>query len=420
MNYRLLTFFLFPAFIIYTIKTAFKFKSLRYLKQRSGFSFPKFNTQPIWIHCASVGEVNTFIPLLELFITHLPQQKFLITTNTVTGAATFEKYQLANTQHCYLPIENNRAVKNFLNSTQPRLALIMETEIWPLLFKSINRKNIPLSIINGRLSNRTLNTSSWIKKHYHHTLQYVDTIFSRSKQDSQAYKELGGDTINTQLIGNLKFSQITQSKAVTLSNFTKREFILAASTHNDEEFQLAKLWKEIGLQKTLLVIVPRHPDRGLSILKQLEPLKLNIAMRSNGDAITKSTHIYLADTLGELSGFMRHAEIIFMGGSLIPHGGQNFLEAAQLGKPVIIGPHMHNFQNEVDLFKQQHACIQVNNIAALGTIIQSLLIDKNNRVSLGERAEKIINEQAGIAEIYMDELKKHYPSIFTSTDQHQV
>jgi 3-deoxy-D-manno-octulosonic-acid transferase len=412
MSYRLLIAFLAPVFLIYTIRLAIKFKSLIYFKQRLGFSCAEFKQQPIWIHCASVGEVNTFIPLLEIFIQRLPQQPFLITTNTVTGAATLEKHPITNTQHCYLPIENSYAIKRFLNKTQPKLALIMETEIWPLLFFLINKKNIPLSIINGRLSVKTINTANWIKKLYRSTLKHVDIILARSEQDYKAFKKLGGDAIKVQEVGNLKFSQPRSSSTISLKNFTNREYILAASTHNDEELQLANLWEEINLRNTLLVIVPRHPDRGIAIFKQLSALGLNVAIRSKGDTITKETHIYIADTLGELSEFMNHAEIVFMGGSLISHGGQNLLEAAQLGKAIIVGPHMHNFQNEVDLFKQQHACIQVNNTSELGTVIQSLLIDSNNRTSLGHCAEKIMSQQTGIAEIYLNKLQEVYPDSF--------
>jgi len=135
-------------------------------------------------------------------------------------------------------------------------------------------------------------------------------------------------------------------------------------------------------------------------------------VRSKGDSITQDTDIYLADTLGELSGFMQHAQIVFMGGSLIPHGGQNFLEAARLAKAIIVGPHMHNFQNEIDLFKQHHACIQIQNISELDSAIQSLLIDSNTRSNLESCAKQLMDEQTGIAETYLKNLQQHYPQFF--------
>ena len=412
MMYRLLTVLLFPLLVIYTIKISIKFKSLRYLKQRLGTAYPAFNAQPIWIHCASVGEVITFMPLLEILIKRLPQQAFLITTNTVTGAAILEKHAPRNTQPGYLPIENKRIINIFLNQVQPKLALIMETEIWPLLYKTVNQKKIPLSIINARLSHKTLNTNRWVKKLYQHTLQYVDCIFARSEQDLNLFKQLGYGFHQSLIAGNLKFSQTIKTQPVSLKNFTQRDFVLAASTHNDEELKLAELWQQNNFNKTLLVIAPRHPDRSDDIIKKISAAGLEIAIRSKGNAITDNTDIYLADTLGELTGFMDRASVIFMGGSLIPHGGQNFLEAARLNKAIVMGPYMHNFQNEVDLFNRHHACVQVKNITELGDTIQSLLTDVDARIKLETNARQLMDQQTNIAQVYLTELEQHYPKFF--------
>lgn len=412
MAYYILTILLLPVLVIYTLKLAIKFKSFIYLKQRLGFSLPELDGKPVWIHCASVGEVNTFLPLLDKLINELPRQIFVITTNTTTGANALQRHELNNTVHCYLPIENSYLIKKFLKQIQPRLCLIMETEIWPLLYKHITQLNIPLSIINGRLSNKTINTQNWIKNLYRQSLGHVDHILTRSEQDSSLFKELGASEKNIETIGNLKFSQNTFKPPLTLDNFTQRRFVLAASTHEDEELQLAKLWHDTKFKDTLLVIAPRHPIRRKKIINQLKDLNKNISVRSNGDLIDENTDIYLADTLGELTGLMNAASIVFMGGSLIQHGGQNFLEAANLSKAIIFGPHMHNFQNEVDLFKHHHACLQINNINELSIAIQSLLIDNNARTSLESCAGQLMNNQADIADHYLDKIKQYYPGIF--------
>ena len=288
----------------------------------------------------------------------------------------------------------------------------METEIWPLLYKHISKKHIPLNIINARLSSKTIHVPGWLKKQYQIALQHVDIIYSRSEDDLNLFKQLGYKSDKAYVAGNLKFSQSSHAQMVELENFTHREYVLAASTHNDEEFQLAKLWKDLNLENTLLVIAPRHPDRSNAIIKQLSPLDLNIAVRSNSDPVTEGTSIYLADTLGELSGLMNNAKMVFMGGSLIPHGGQNLLEAARLAKAIIVGPYMQNFQNEVDLFKQNHACIQIQNMTELGTTIQTLLTDTNTRTHLESCAEQLMNEQSNVAEIYLNHLVQHYPQFF--------
>ena len=411
MSYRFLTLLLWPIFFIYTLKIARRHSDKRYLKQRLGWSLPLLNKKPIWIHCASVGEVNTFLPLLKLLNKNYPEEKFLITTNTPTGALIVESRQLKNTKHCYLPYDSFSAVSRFLNYVQPKLALIMETEIWPQLYKQCKIRNIPISIINGRLSSKTLDTNNWIKKLYKITLENIDNVLVRSEQDKNNYIKLGADEKNISVIGNLKFSNETSIEIKVLQNFTNRSYVLAASTHDDEEYQLAKMWQSINNQGQLLVIAPRHPDRTESILQKLKPLNLNIAVRSKSNEITEQTDLYLADTLGELKSFIKNAEVVFMAGSLIPHGGQNLLEPARLSKAIVVGPYVHNFQNEVDQFKEQNACIQVSDLEALGKVIESLLVDADKRASLGIAAKHFMDQQANIAELYMEKIKQCYSGL---------
>jgi len=408
MSYRFLTFLLWPIFFIYTLKIARRHSDERYLKQRLGWSLPLLNKKSIWIHCASVGEVNAFLPLLKLLNKNYPEEELLITTNTPTGASIVESYQLENTRHCYLPYDSMGAVSRFLNCVQPKLSLIMETEIWPQLYKQCKIKNIPISIINGRLSTKTLDTNNWVKKLYKIALQNIDSVWVRSEQDKNNYIKLGADEKKISVIGNLKFSGEALKEIKKLDNFTDRPYVLAASTHDDEEYQLAKMWQSIDNQGQLLVIAPRHPDRTESILKKIKLLNLNIAVRSRNDEITEQTDLYLADTLGELKSFIKNAEIVFMAGSLISHGGQNLLEPARLSKAIVVGPYMHNFQNEVDQFKEQHACIQVSDLKGLGKVIESLLVDADERVSLGVAAKKFMDKQANIAELYMIKIKQSY------------
>jgi len=411
MIYRLFVILLWPVFFIYTLKIARRHNDKRYLKQRLGWSLPLLSKKPIWIHCASVGEVNTLLPLLKLLIKNFPNEEFLITTNTPTGATIFESYQLDKALHCYLPYDSFSAVSRFLDYVQPKLALIMETEIWPQLYKQCRNKNIPISIINGRLSVKTLNTNNWIKSIYKETLKNVDNVFVRSEQDKNNYIKLGADKKKISVIGNLKFSNEMSIEIKELRYFTDRSYVLAASTHDDEEYQLAKMWKAINNQKQLLVIAPRHPDRTESILQKLKPLNLNIAVRSNNDEITDQTDLYLADTLGELKSFIKNAEVVFMAGSLIPHGGQNLLEPARLSKAIVVGPYVHNFQNEVDQFIEHHACVQVFNVDDLGKVIESLLVDTDERVRLGTAAKQFMEKQANIAEMYMKKIDQYYSDL---------
>jgi len=280
MTYRLLSIILWPLFLIYTLKISLRDKSLGYFFQRLGFYYPQQNIKTIWIHCASVGEVNTYLPLHHKLLTQFPDMHFVITTNTVTGCSTVLRHKLNRTQHCFLPIESSFAISRFLNAWQPSQVLIMETEIWPLLYKKCHIKNIPISIINARLSHRTLNTNNWIKSFYKTSLSCVNKILCKSESELNNFKLLGATDKQLSVAGNLKFAFADDSKTIEPINLNNRTYCVAASTHN-----------------ILLVIVPRHPKRSKQIQKQFKTLNINYAVRSKKQNINENTRVYLAGLL---------------------------------------------------------------------------------------------------------------------------
>ena len=412
MSYRIVVFLLWPVFFLYTLKIALRDRSSRYFLQRLGFSYAKKTgskaNNTYWIHCASVGEVNTYIPLHRKLIEQFPNTDFIITTNTSTGASTVARHAIERTTHYYLPIESSFAIKRFLKAVQPARCLIMETEIWPLLYKHCSKLHIPISIINARLSHRTLNANRWIKNIYKESLRGVEKIFCKSQQEVLNFKQLGATDEKLLDTGNLKFASADETDISQAIDLNSRPYYVVASTHHDEEQQLAQLWSELGRElnsNTVLVIVPRHPNRSEQIQKQLVNLKLNFAVRSKQQALDENTNIYLADTLGELTGFMAGADCVFIGGSLIPHGGQNILEAARLGKTIVCGPHMFNFKDEVELLKTHNACIQVNDLSELKNTFIDLLKSPQDK-SMGENAKKALLGQANVIEHYLSQLSK--------------
>ena len=400
MSYRLLTLFLWPVFFIYTLKIALRDNSRRYFLQRLGFSYPLQKNKSIWIHCASVGEVNTYLALHLKLLECFPNTNFIITTNTVTGANTVKRHKLPRTQHCYLPIESGFAIKRFLKTTNPSLCLIMETEIWPLLYKLTNFKHIPLSIINARLSHRTLSANNWVKSVYNTSLTYVDKILCKSNEELVNFKTLGAQSKQLLVAGNLKFVSTNneyQEKPIKLDGHT---YCVAASTHHDEELQLAILWKKLK-PGMLLVIVPRHPNRSKQIQKQLDSININYAVRSQSSSLQNKTEIYLADTLGELTNFMIGAEFVFIGGSLVKHGGQNILEPCRLGKATLCGPHMFNFIDEMNFLLENNACIQVGDISQLESEISAYLNNSEKFKSIGNNARHSLLKQTEILDVYL-------------------
>ncbi|MCW9047804.1 MAG: hypothetical protein OQK46_06970 [Gammaproteobacteria bacterium] len=403
MSYRLLTIFLWPVFFIYTLKIAIRDKSSRYLLQRLGFSYASQKNRTIWIHCASVGEVNTYLTLHLKLLEHHPDKQFVITTNTVTGASTVARHNPPRTQHCFLPIESKFAISRFLKQTKPSLCLIMETEIWPLLYQTLYTNKIPISIINARLSHRTLSANNWVKSIYKTSLSYVDKILCKSSEELTNFKTLGADNQQLLVAGNLKFVSASNNLHVTAINLKGRTYCVAASTHNDEELQLATLWKNLN-PDMLLVIVPRHPNRSKQIQKQLNSLNIEYAVRSQPSTLQDKTKIYLADTLGELTNFMKGAEFVFIGGSLIKHGGQNILEPCRLGKPTLSGPHMFNFVDEMNFLLENNACIQVENITKLESEISSYFKNPEKFISIGNNAKNALQKQNKILDVYIDNI----------------
>ena len=410
--YRLLTILLWPVWLMITLRTALREHDWRYLKQRLGYAYPQQKKSPLWIHCASVGEVNTWLPLQQLLARQYPELQFVITTTTVTGAGTVARQSLQNTQHIYFPIDTGTVVARFLRAVQPRMVLIMETELWPELYRQCRHHLIPVVIVNARLSHKTLRANAWIKNLYQHALQGVSQLLCRSQADVAAYTALGADPDKTLFLGNLKFAALHQSVSPALA-FSHRPYVLAASTHDDEEWQIAQLWKTLHITNQLLVIAPRHPQRRAAILKQLAALQMVVAVRSRGDQVNDATQVYLADTLGELTALMVSAEIVIMGGSLVPHGGQNLLEPARFGKAIIVGPHMHNFAAELALFLENNACLQVANTQALAVALQSCLQDARQCTELGTHAQQLMQQQSDVALRYLAQLNAHYAALLS-------
>lgn len=369
----------------------------RFIKQRLGFAYTKPSSRPIWFHAASLGEVNALVPLVKLIQHNKPNESILITTNTPSGAQAVQK--LDSVIHAYLPVDWPWAVYCFLKSYQPKQSIVVETELWPNLFSFARRFNCAPVIINGRLSSKTTQ-KRWAQSLYKVCLDHTTAIYTRSESDSQAYIALGADKEKVKTLGNLKFSGAIPN-ADELPRLIARPYFLAASTHYDEERQLCQAL--LGHIEPLLVIIPRHPERLNTLLDSLSDLSLNIAVRSRNDAINQNTDVYLADTMGEMMPFMNHAEMVFMGGSLIEHGGQNMLEAARLGKAIVMGPSIHNFQHEVAALSNANA-IRITNKHELQTTIQGLLKQPDELTAMGQRAKELMKHHEQVAQKYYEEI----------------
>ncbi len=243
---------------------------------------------------------------------------------------------------------------------------------------------------------------------YKRALHNVTRILSRSASDTNHFLKLGANANKVETIGNIKFAIASETENNVEAIQLPRPYIVAASTQDNEELQLSRAWLDSGLDKShLLVIVPRHPQRKQAILQQLKNLQLRVAVRSDNDDVTAETQVYLADTFGELKQFIAGAELTFIGGSLIPHGGQNVLEVAQLGKPAFFGPHMENFIDEKELLLKQQAALEVSDIQDLISKIKQYLGQPDTLITMGRHAKAAVTINQDIAERYLAALQPY-------------
>jgi 3-deoxy-D-manno-octulosonic-acid transferase len=405
-RYKLLLFILFIPLTVYTLWQSLRAFEIRYFLQRLSIYFGnKIRKGGIWIHAASVGEVNAVISLILKIREENAELPITLTSNTVTSGEVIKKQLPNSIQHYYFPLDYRWAAKRIINRLAPKAIFIVETEFWPNLYAELHKNNIPLTIINGRISEKTLHAKNWLKNIYAQILPLVTKVYARSETDQARFVELGLEPTKIDVLGNIKFSALTEQHIEPIN--LNRAYVLAASTREDEERVIVETWLKSERKDHLLVIVPRHPNRLSEILTQLNRFKLNIAIRSKKESVTPQTDIYIADTIGELKQFITGSEFVLMGGSFVQKGGHNILEVAQLGKAVIFGPDMRSFEDEAELFLQHKAGIQCD-LEQLADIFTRLMKDNEYRTSFEKNTKTIIEANTNIFNDYYTRIKNYF------------
>jgi len=335
----------------------------------------------VWLHGASVGESVSMLPLIQKIIETYPDVHVMVTTGTVTSADVMNKRLPERAFHQYIPIDNPMFTTRFIKYWSPDVVLWFESEFWPAMLSSIKRKNLPLILINGRISNKSFKRWQQFDFISKELLSCFTLCLGQSEEDAYRLKILGA--ANALCLGNLKYAGLPlpvdeDKKAEILSCIKKRPLWLASSTHDDEEIKVAKVHKHLleTIPDLFLIIAPRHPNRGKEIKEKLEGLGLNTALRSADEKITAKTNIYIADTIGEMGLWYDIANLVFIGGSLIPHGGQNFMEPSRVRDAVIVGPYMHNFTDAMNRAKKVDGIMQINDTLELEELLLQLLQNK--------------------------------------------
>lgn len=336
----------------------------------------------IWLHGASVGESLSMLPLINKLLESYPDSHVMVTTGTVTSAEVMEKRLPERAFHQYIPIDNPAFVTRFIRHWQPDLVLWFESDLWPALLSGIKRKNIPLILVNGRISNKSFKRWQQFDFISKELLDCFTFCLGQSEEDAYRLRVLGAK--NSMCLGNLKYAGINppvdpDKKAEIESQINGRPLWVVSSTHHDEELKIGRFLKKTNSEVPGLftLIAPRHPNRGPEIQEQLNSLGLKTALRSKGEKITPDTDVYIADTIGEVGIWYDLSPIVFIGGSLIPHGGQNFMEPSRFRDAVIVGPYMHNFTDAMNRAKKADAVIQINDAAELETTLLQLLKNKD-------------------------------------------
>ena len=403
--YNLLTYLLLIPFAGYWLLRGIGNRSYsENLGQRFGFGFPKID-RCIWVHAVSVGEVQAAAPLIRALKERFPDRGLLITTVTPTGAARVRSLFGDTVQHSYIPFEFPHAIRSFFRNVNPDAALIMETEIWPNLYRGCGTRKIPLILVSARISPRSVPGYRKLLPLIRETLSHGIIIAAQSQPDANRFLALGANPARTYVMGNIKFdiepdaAVIAKGRVLREELFGDRPVWIAASTHEGEEQLVLEVHRELCARhpELLLVLVPRHPERFPSVRELIEKQGFSLvsrtAQRPAGDA-----SVFLCDTMGEVPMFYAASDVAFVAGSLVPIGGHNLLEPAMLGVPIVTGPHNFNAQDIADLFVDLGACRRVTGTADLVTTVSELLTDRELAARLGSAGRSVLDENRGALE----------------------
>lgn len=371
------------------------------LAERLGY-YPFKLDNCIWVHAVSMGETIAAVPLIKALQARYPSIPLLVTTMTPTGAAKVKAAFGDSVSHAYLPYDLPGAVNRFLTTMQPLIGVIMETELWPNLLAACRKKNIPVCLVNARLSEKSAQGYQRVAPLTRGMLQNLTVIAANGQPDANRFIALGAPKDRVTITGNMKFdlelpADLASKSDALRATLGKDRFIwIAASTHEGEETIILAAHQQLRAHnpQALLILVPRHPDR-FDTITRLSEQTFVTARRSLQQDCKPETAVYMGDTMGELMLMYGAADVTFVGGSLIPRGGHNILEPGALEKPVLAGPHLFNFAEISELFFAAQALITVTDAEALAAQLVLLMQDPQERTRRGQRAHSVIDANKG-------------------------
>ncbi|MFD2678787.1 3-deoxy-D-manno-octulosonic acid transferase [Camelimonas lactis] len=373
----------------------------RIAERRGVANAPRPAGRLAWLHGASVGETISILPIIE----RLTQRGFtvLVTSGTVTSAGVLAERLPPGAFHQFAPLDTPRYIRRFLDHWQPDLALVAESELWPNMIVALEKRGVPLILVNGRMSERSFRRWQRAPKTARALLGCIDVALTQTPADAERLARLGAPRVT--IAGNLKFDAPappadTQTLALMQGQVSGRPVWLAASTHGVEDeiacyvhMQLKERWPDL-----LTFIAPRHPHRAEDVARMAEEEGLEAMLRSEGYAPGSATEIYIVDVMGELGLYFRLAQVAFIGGSLLNHGGHNPIEPAKLRTPILHGPHVHNFNDVYAAFDGAGGAMPVTDADELAEAIATLLQDAARGREMTRAAAGVVDRYGGALE----------------------
>ncbi len=373
------------------------------------------NQQIVWLHAVSVGEVQAAVPIIRALRTDFPHLKVVLTTMTATGSERVRANFGNDVEHFYVPYDLPGAVQRFLTRARPRLAIIMETELWPNIFHFCHARGIPLVLANARLSEQSAVKYRPVRRLLAETLAKASVIAAQTEQDAQRLIALGADPNYVHVTGSIKFdikltASLREEAAVLRRRWgVERAVWIAASTHEGEERLVLDAFEAVrqAIPQCLLVIVPRHPERFSKLAALCHKRGYQTVLRSERTPCNADTDVFIGDSMGELPVFYAAADVAFVGGSLVPTGGHNLLEPAALGLAVIIGPYMFNFEEITRMLCAAGAACQIQDTAELSAAVIRYLSDANLRFAAGEQGRQLVEQNRGALHALLELIEKY-------------
>jgi 3-deoxy-D-manno-octulosonic-acid transferase len=408
--YSLLLYLLLPWALLHLVWRARKQPAyLEHVGERFGF-FP--NTMPsrvIWIHAVSVGETRAAEPLIKALQACHPEHRILLTHGTPTGRQAGVDLYGERVERCYLPYDFAWASQRFLRRFRPVVGIFMETEIWPNLIRAGGHSAVPVYLVNARMSEKSARGYRRIGRLTRDALSQLSGIGAQTDRDAQLLANLGAKDVR--ITGNIKFDRRAPAEMLALGATLRDSFgaqrlvFLAASTREGEETIILDALSRSEVPQLLTVIVPRHPQRFEEVAALAKRRGHKIQRRSENRPIEADTRVVIGDSMGEMYAYYAACEIAFIGGSLLPLGGQNLLEACSVGCPVIVGPHTFNFEDATRGAIEAGAAIRVADAGDLGATVVDLLKRPDRRRAMSAAGKRFTDAHRGATEKTLELLK---------------